>query len=168
MHTITLYDTTLRDGTQGEGVSLSLMDKIRITEKLSEFGMHYVEGGWPGSNPKDIAYFAEIKKFNLGKTKIAAFGSTRRAGKKVQADTQIAELLKADTPVVTIFGKSWKLHVEKILGISCDENLKMICDTVQYLKAAGRETFRAYPLRAQRHHWLWRHGAAIRKKATTY
>jgi 2-isopropylmalate synthase len=138
---VTLYDTTLRDGTQGEGISFSLLDKIRIAEKLGAFGMDYIEGGWPGSNPKDLAFFAEARKHDLGKAKLAAFGSTRRAGIKVADDPQIAQLLEAETPVVTIFGKSWKLQVEKVLAVPQEENLAMIRESVGYLKSRGREVF---------------------------
>lgn len=138
---VSLYDTTLRDGTQGEGISFSLIDKIRIAEKLGAFGMDYIEGGWPGSNPKDLAFFAEAKKHNLGGAKLAAFGSTRRAGIKASDDPQIAQLLEAETPVVTIFGKSWKLQVEKVLAVPHAENLAMISDSVAYLKSRGREVF---------------------------
>jgi 2-isopropylmalate synthase len=138
---VSLYDTTLRDGTQGEGISFSLIDKIRIAEKLGQFGMDYIEGGWPGSNPKDMAFFHEAKKHDLGSAKLAAFGSTRRAGIKAGDDPQIAQLLEADTPVVTIFGKSWKLQVEKVLGVAHAENLAMIADSVAYLKSHGREVF---------------------------
>lgn len=136
---VSLYDTTLRDGTQGEGISFSLIDKIRIAEKLASFGMDYIEGGWPGSNPKDLAFFAEAKKHDFGKCKIAAFGSTRRAGMAASEDPQIAQLLEAETPVVTIFGKSWKLQVEKVLAVPHEENRAMIRDSVSYLKSKGRE-----------------------------
>jgi 2-isopropylmalate synthase len=138
---VSLYDTTLRDGTQGEGIAFSLLDKIRIAEKLAAFGMDYIEGGWPGSNPKDLAFFAEARKHDLGKTKLAAFGSTRRAGIAASEDPQIAQLLEAGTPVVTIFGKSWKLQVDKVLGVPHAENLAMIRDSVAYLKSQGREVF---------------------------
>ena len=138
---VSLYDTTLRDGTQGEGISFSLLDKIRIAEKLAGFGMDYIEGGWPGSNPKDLAFFAEARDANLGKAKLAAFGSTRRAGIAAEKDPQIAQLLEAGTPVVTIFGKSWRLQVEKVLGVSPAENLAMIRESIAYLKSKGREVF---------------------------
>ena len=134
-----LYDTTLRDGTQGEGISFSLIDKLRIAEKLAAFGMHYIEGGWPGSNPKDLAFFAEAAKLDLGGAKLAAFGSTRRAGIAADKDPQIAQLLEAGTPVVTIFGKSWKLQVDKVLGVPHEENLAMIRESVAHLKSKGRE-----------------------------
>ena len=138
---VSLYDTTLRDGTQGEGISFSLLDKVRIAEKLAGFGMDYIEGGWPGSNPKDLAFFAEARKLDLGGAKLAAFGSTRRAGIDASDDPQIAQLLEAETPVVTIFGKSWKLQVDKVLGVPHAENLAMIGDSVSFLKSHGREVF---------------------------
>ena len=136
---LTLYDTTLRDGTQGEGINFSVLDKLRIAEKLDVFGMHYIEGGWPGSNPKDAAFFEAAKGRTFRRARLAAFGSTRRANLAVENDPQVAQLLAADTPVVTIFGKSWRLHVTDILGISPDENRRMIIDTVRHLKAHGRE-----------------------------
>ena len=136
---VALYDTTLRDGTQGEGISFSLLDKIRIARKLAAFGMDYIEGGWPGSNPKDLAFFAEARNHDFGTCRLAAFGSTRRAGVKASDDLQIARLLEAGTPVVTIFGKSWKLQVEKVLHVAHGENLAMIADSVAYLKSRGRE-----------------------------
>lgn len=136
---IYLYDTTLRDGSQAEGISFSLADKLRVTEKLDQFGIHYIEGGWPGSNPKDVSFFKEVRRLNLNQAKIAAFGSTRRPGKNVREEMNIVALLEAETPVVTIFGKSWSLHVEKVLGTTFDENLKMIEESVSYLKSHGRE-----------------------------
>jgi 2-isopropylmalate synthase len=136
---ISLYDTTLRDGTQGEGISFSVQDKIRIADKLTAFGIHYIEGGWPGSNPKDIAFFEEAKGRDWGHAKICAFGSTCRPNVSPAKDPQVLLLLQAATPVVTIVGKSWRLHVEQILGASLEENLRMIRDTVDYLKQAGRE-----------------------------
>lgn len=140
-HSVSLYDTTLRDGTQGEGISFSLLDKIRIVRKLADFGMDFIEGGWPGSNPKDLAFFTEARRHDLGGAKLAAFGSTRRAGVTAAKDPQITQLLEAETPIVTIFGKSWKLQVEKVLGVPHAENLKMIGDSVAYLKSSGREVF---------------------------
>ena len=136
---LTLYDTTLRDGTQGEGINFSVLDKLRIAEKLAAFGLHYIEGGWPGSNPKDAAFFDAAKKHPLGPAKLAAFGSTRRAHVPVGDDGQIAGLLAAATPVVTIFGKSWRLHVTEVLGIDPRENRAMITDSVRHLKQHGRE-----------------------------
>jgi 2-isopropylmalate synthase len=137
--TITIYDTTLRDGTQAEGISFSVQDKIRIAEKIAAFGIHYIEGGWPGSNPKDIAFFEEAKGRDWGHAKICAFGSTCRPNLSPAKDQQILLLLEASTPVVTIVGKSWRLHVEQILGVSIDENLRMIRESVDYLKSEGRE-----------------------------
>ena len=136
---LTLYDTTLRDGTQGEGINFSVLDKLRIAEKLAAFGMHYIEGGWPGSNPKDAAFFDAAKKHSFHRAKLAAFGSTRRAHVPVSEDAQIARLLEAATPVVTIFGKSWRLHVTEVLGIDPAENRAMIGDSVRHLKHHGRE-----------------------------
>ena len=136
---IIIYDTTLRDGTQGEGISFSVHDKIRIAEKLDAFGIHYIEGGWPGSNPKDIAFFEAAKKHRWDQAKICAFGSTCRANTEPGNDSQIALLIAAETPVVTIVGKSWKLHVEQILGVSIDENLRMIRESARYLKSKGKE-----------------------------
>ena len=135
----TLYDTTLRDGTQGEGINFSVLDKLRIAEKLDAFGMHYIEGGWPGSNPKDAAFFEAAKERRFRHARLAAFGSTRRANLAVANDPQVALLLAAQTPVVTIFGKSWFLHVTDVLGITPEENRRMITDTVRHLKANGRE-----------------------------
>ncbi|HIQ25470.1 MAG TPA: citramalate synthase [Persephonella sp.] len=129
-----IYDTTLRDGTQAEGVSVSVEDKLRITEKLDDFGIHYVEGGWPGSNPKDDKYFKEVKSLKLKNSKIAAFGSTRRVYTKIEEDPLIQNLIKAETPVITIFGKSWDLHVEIALKTSLEKNLEIVFDTVEYLK----------------------------------
>ena len=136
---VTIYDTTLRDGTQGEGFSLSGLDKIRLAERLDAFGVDYIEGGWPGSNPKDVEFFEEAKKLNLKHAKIAAFGSTRRADLAVEEDQQIKLLIDAETPVVTIFGKSWSLHVLEVIKTTLDENCAMIRDSVRYLKEAGRE-----------------------------
>jgi 2-isopropylmalate synthase len=136
---VRLYDTTLRDGTQGEGFQLSLLDKLRIAERLDAFGVDYIEGGWPGSNPKDVEFFQEAKKLKLGHAKLAAFGSTRRADTPVEEDPQVRLLLEAETPVVTIFGKSWELHVTEVLRTTPEENRAMIQDTVAYLKRHGRE-----------------------------
>src|SRR5256885_13614827 len=134
---VSIYDTTLRDGTQGEGISFSVHDKIRIAEKLDAFGIQYIEGGWPGSNPKDIAFFEAAKGHKWHQAKICAFGSTCRAQTAPANDSQIALLLTAETPVVTIVGKSWQFHVEQILGVSVEENLRMIRDSARYLKSKG-------------------------------
>src|ERR1700751_4937171 len=136
---IIIYDTTLRDGTQAEGISFSVHDKIRIAEKLDAFGIHYIEGGWPGSNPKDIAFFDAAKKRKWKTAKLCAFGSTCRANLRPEDDTQVGLLIKAETPIVTIVGKSWRFHVEEILGVTVEENLRMIRETVAYLKSVGRE-----------------------------
>ncbi|MFH1612161.1 MAG: citramalate synthase [bacterium] len=138
---VEIYDTTLRDGTQGEGISFSVEDKIRIALKLDSLGFHYIEGGWPGSNPKDVEFFKKIKKENLKNAKICAFGSTRRAKNKVNEDTNIKALIDAETPVVTIFGKSWLLHVKNVLNIDEKTNLDLILDSIQYLKSKVKEVF---------------------------
>ncbi len=134
MSLIKLYDTTLRDGTQGEDVSFLVADKIRIAQKLDELGVHYIEGGWPGSNPKDIAFFKDIKKVSLKQAKIAAFGSTRRAKTTPAKDNNIQTLIQAEPDVVTIFGKTWDFHVHEALRISLEENLELIHDSLVYLK----------------------------------
>jgi 2-isopropylmalate synthase len=135
---VEIYDTTLRDGSQGEGINFSVMDKLRIAEKLDAFGVHYIEGGWPGSNPKDIEFFAEAKRRRFKRARLAAFGATRRKGLSVQNDDQVRLLLEAETPVVTIVGKTWLLHVKEVLRASPDENLAMIGDTIRYLKDHGK------------------------------
>jgi 2-isopropylmalate synthase len=137
---VALYDTTLRDGTQGEGVSLSCDDKLRIARRLDEFGMDYIEGGWPGSNPKDMEFFERAQsELNLKHARIAAFGSTCKAGVDPKDDPQVQLLIQANTPVVTIFGKTWELHVREVLRTSMEENLRMIRATVQFLKEHGKE-----------------------------
>ena len=135
---VELYDTTLRDGSQGEGINFSVIDKLRIAEKLDAFGFHYIEGGWPGSNPKDIAFFAEAKRKKFKNARLAAFGATRRKGVRVETDEQVRLLLEAHTPVVTIVGKTWLLHVKEVLRATPDENLAMIADTVRFLKDHGK------------------------------
>jgi len=137
---IQLYDTTLRDGTQGEGISLSCDDKLRIARRLDEFGMRYIEGGWPGSNPKDMEFFERAQsELDLKQAKIAAFGSTCKAETDPAEDTQVQLLLDANTPVVTIFGKTWDLHVTEVLRTTLDENLRMIGETVRYLREHGKD-----------------------------
>ena len=136
---VTVLDTTLRDGTQREGISLSVPDKLRIAQKLDELGVAYIEGGWPGSNPKDIEFFRRIRDLDLRCARIAAFGSTRRAGVAVEEDANVRALLEAGTPTAVIVGKASRMHVIEILGTSLKENLRMIRDTVVYLKAAGQE-----------------------------
>tara|TARA_B100001057_G_scaffold186729_1_gene187513 strand:+ start:346 stop:1938 length:1593 start_codon:yes stop_codon:yes gene_type:complete len=136
---IKIYDTTLRDGTQGEGISFTVAGKLRIAEKLDQFGVDYIEGGWPGSNPRDMAFFKEAQKLELKHAKIAAFGSTRRASLKAKEDSQLKLLLDANTSIVTIFGKTWLLHVTEILRTTAEENLAMIEDSVRFLTENGRE-----------------------------
>lgn len=138
---VQLYDTTLRDGTQGTGISFSVQDKIRVAEKLDAFGIDYIEGGFPGSNPKDAEFFKEVRKRAWKHAKIAAFGATRRGKMKVEDDPQVRVLLDAETPAVTIVGKTWPLQVTEVLGVSLEENLAMIAETVAYLKKHGREVF---------------------------
>lgn len=136
---IKIYDTTLRDGTQGEGISFSVTDKLLITERLDQFGVDYIEGGFPGSNPRDIAYFAEAAKMKLRHARIAAFGSTRRAGVKASEDAQLQTLLASGVPVMTLVGKTWMLHVTEILRTTAEENLAMIEDSIRFLVSNGRE-----------------------------
>ncbi|HVU33608.1 MAG TPA: citramalate synthase [Opitutaceae bacterium] len=136
---IKIYDTTLRDGTQGEGISFSVTDKLLIAEKLDQFGVDYIEGGFPGSNPRDITFFQEARKLQLKHARLAAFGSTRRAGAKAEEDAQLRTLLDSGMPVLTIVGKTWTLHVTEILRTTREENLAMIEDSTRYLVAQGRE-----------------------------
>jgi 2-isopropylmalate synthase len=131
---VKIYDTTLRDGSQAEDISFSVEDKVRIARKLDELGIHYVEGGWPGSNPKDLQFFQEIKSVSLSRAKIAAFGSTCRAGTLPKNDTNIRALIDAGTKVVTIVGKSWDIHPLEALNITLDQNLEMIYSSIQFLK----------------------------------
>src|SRR5581483_8645626 len=133
------FDTTLRDGTQGESVSLSVDDKLLIAEKLDELGIDYVEGGWPGSNPKDKKFFEKAKHLRLKHARLTAFGATRFAKNPVEKDANVAALLAAGTPVVSIFGKSWDFHAHRALGVTEEENLDLISGTVAYLKQHGRE-----------------------------
>jgi 2-isopropylmalate synthase len=139
MEPILLYDTTLRDGTQGENINFSAEEKIRIAERLDAFGIHYIEGGWPGSNPRDMRFFELAKRLSLKNARLTAFGATRRPGITPAEDANLKALLASETPVVTVFGKSWQLHVEAVMGNTLGENLAMIGDTVRYLKAEGRE-----------------------------
>ena len=132
---IEIYDTTLRDGSQGEGVNFSIEDKCRVAEQLDEFGVDFIEGGWPGSNPRDLAFFERARGLKLTHARVAAFGSTRRHTLTCDDDPSIQSLLKAETPVVTIFGKSWLLHVKDALRLSPEANLEIIEDTVRYLAA---------------------------------
>jgi 2-isopropylmalate synthase len=135
---VEIYDTTLRDGSQGEGINFSAADKIRIAEKLDAFGIHYIEGGWPGSNPKDMEFFKQAAKRRWKNAKISAFSMTRRKGTPVEKDDLMRQILDAETPVVTIVGKTWLLHVTEVLRAKPEENLGMIGDTVRYLKDHGK------------------------------
>jgi 2-isopropylmalate synthase len=139
MQQLLLYDTTLRDGTQGEGISLSCNDKLKVAKKLDEFGVHYIEGGWPGSNPKDVEFFARQGELKLKHAKIAAFGSTRYKNTTCDEDANIQALVEANTPVVTLVGKSWDLHVTHVLETDPEENLEMISESVRYFKERGKE-----------------------------
>jgi 2-isopropylmalate synthase len=136
---IHLFDTTLRDGTQSEGLSLSVEDKLKIAKLLDGFGIHFIEGGYPGSNPKDVEFFRRAKTLGLKHAKLTAFGNTRKAGVRAEDDVHLRALVEADTPVVCIVGKSSTLHVTKVLETTLEENLAMIADTVSFLKKAGRE-----------------------------
>ncbi len=139
MKKVTIYDTTLRDGTQGEGIAFSLLDKVRVARRLDQFGVDYIEAGYPGSNPKDAAFFEETRNEKWKHAKVAVFGSTRRAGVTVSSDAQVRTLAEAGTPVVTIVGKSSRLHVEEVLRTTVEENRLMIRETVEFLKKAGKE-----------------------------
>ena len=136
---IELFDTTLRDGTQGEGVNISIHDKLLITKKLDEFGIDIIEGGWPGSNPKDEEYFQKVKDLKLKNAKICAFGSTARYPDKIESDNNLNKLIEAETPIVSIFGKTWRFHSEKTLGITDEQNEELIYKSVKYLVDNGRQ-----------------------------
>jgi 2-isopropylmalate synthase len=136
---ITLYDTTLRDGTQGRGICLTVQDKLRLTALLDEFGIHLIEGGWPGSNPKDIDYFRQVRRLPLKHARITAFGSTCRSTLKPEDDPNLRTLIEAETPVVTIFGKAWSRHVTHVLRTDLDNNIRLIKGSVGFAKQAGRE-----------------------------
>jgi 2-isopropylmalate synthase len=141
MKKIEIYDTTLRDGGQSEDVSWSIEDKLRIVERLDDFGVDYIEGGWPGANPKDTEFFTRVKKLKLKNAKMVAFGSTHRTSKKVYKDSNIKKLLAANTSVITIFGKTWDFHVKEALRVTNERNLELISNTVRYLKKKVQEVF---------------------------
>ena len=141
MMKIELYDTTLRDGAQSEGISFSVADKMKICEKLDMIGVHFIEGGWPGANPKDREFFKKAKKLLLKTSNMVAFGSTRRAGIKPEKDAILKGLLEAGTKYITIFGKSWDLHVKEVFKVDLEENLRMISESITYLKSKGRRVF---------------------------
>ncbi|HOL70445.1 MAG TPA: citramalate synthase, partial [Bryobacteraceae bacterium] len=136
---ISVLDTTLRDGTQGESISFTVEDKIAIALKLDELGIDYIEGGWPGSNPRDKEFFSRAKDLKLKHARLTAFGSTRFAKNRVDQDPNVKALLEAGTPTISIFGKTWDLHTRRALKISEEENLKLIFETVRYLKDHGKE-----------------------------
>ncbi|MCY4576046.1 MAG: citramalate synthase [Chloroflexi bacterium] len=136
---VILYDTTLRDGTQQEGISLTVKDKLDITTRLDDLGIHIIEGGWPFSNPKDEEYFRRVKGLNLKTARVAAFGSTRRAGIPAEQDGNLLALIASEAPIVTLVGKTWDLHVTEVLETSLEENVLMISDSISYLKSQGRE-----------------------------
>lgn len=135
---IELFDTTLRDGTQGEGINLSLQDKLLITQRLDSFGIDIIEGGWPGSNPKDEEYFRAVRKLKLSHSKICAFGSTARYPDKITQDNNLQQLLKAETPIISIFGKTWRFHSQKSLGLTDEQNEELIFKSVEFLVKEGR------------------------------
>jgi 2-isopropylmalate synthase len=137
---VVLYDTTLRDGTQREGLILSLADKIKVARRLDEFGFAYIEGGWPGSNPKDVDFFEAARSIKWKNARLAAFGMTRHRNNTAATDPSMVAIVAAGTPVVCIFGKSWLLHVREVLQATPEQNLEMIADSVAYPTAAGRET----------------------------
>ena len=139
MQPIQLYDTTLRDGTQGENINFSAEEKLKIAIKLDEIGIPYIEGGWPGSNPRDQRFFELARGVKFKQARLSAFGATRKPGLTVAKDANVAALIESHTPVVAIFGKSWDLHVEQIMENDLSENLAMINDTVAYLKSHDRE-----------------------------
>jgi 2-isopropylmalate synthase len=141
MARIRIYDTTLRDGSQGEGVSFSLQDKLQITRRLDDLGVDFIEGGYPLSNPKDFEYFREVQKLTLHHAQVAAFGMTRRKGARPQDDPSLKALLDCGARLVTLVGKTWNLHVRDVLGTTPEENLRMIADSVAHCKAAGRAVF---------------------------
>jgi len=139
MKKVFVYDSTLRDGAQAQGISFTVEDKLKIVERLDSLGVGYIEAGNPGSNPKDLDFFDRVKKINLANARLIAFGSTRRANIDVENDTNVRSLLKADTPAVAVFGKSWDFHVTDILKTTLDENLQMISDTIAFFKSRGKE-----------------------------
>lgn len=138
---VKLYDTTLRDGAQGEGISYSVTDKVRIAQELDKSGIHYIEGGWPGSNPKDMEFYLKMYKIRLKTSQLVAFGSTRKAHFKASHDSNLRAILKSRAKVITVFGKTWDLHVKEVLRTTPEENLSMIKDTVEFLVSKGLTVF---------------------------
>ncbi|MEE9399399.1 MAG: citramalate synthase, partial [Dehalococcoidales bacterium] len=141
MPSVQIYDTTLRDGAQREGISFSVVDKLHIAQKLDELGVHFIEGGWPGSNPKDVEFFNKARKLGLRNAKVTAFGSTRRPKTKAENDANLMALVNAGVKVITIVGKSSEQQVTQVLETTVDENLAMIADSIRYLKAKEYTVF---------------------------
>src|SRR5205809_4718368 len=141
MPRIQIYDTTLRDGSQGEGINFSLQDKLLITQRLDELGVDFIEGGYPLSNPKDSEYFQEVRQLPLKHARIAAFGMTRRKNVRPESDICLKALIDSQAELITLVGKTWDLHVREVLGTTLDENLRMIQDSVVFCKTQGREVF---------------------------
>src|SRR5689334_8557464 len=139
MSRVFVYDTTLRDGSQGEGVNFSLQDKLLLTARLDALGVDYIEGGYPLSNPKDAAYFREVRALDLRTAKVAAFGMTRRRDVAAEDDIGMRALVSAGAPVITIVGKTWDLHVTEVLGVSLDENVRMIADSIAFCASHAQE-----------------------------
>jgi 2-isopropylmalate synthase len=139
MEPILLYDTTLRDGTQGENITFSAEEKVKIAQRLDDIGVHYIEGGWPGSNPKDMRFFELAKQLTFKNARLAAFSCTRKPGGRAEGDEKVRAIMESGAPVATIFGKSWDLHVTQVIGTTLAENLEMIRDTVSHLRQRGRE-----------------------------
>ena len=138
---VQIYDTTLRDGAQAEGISFSVADKLKIARHLDEFGVDFIEGGWPGSNPKDEEFFELAQKHPWKHAQMTAFSMTCRAGVQAKDDANLQKIVAAKTPVVMLVGKAWDFHVERALRVSLDENLRMIEDSVRYVKSQGRRVF---------------------------
>src|SRR5260221_4881033 len=141
MGRIQIYDTTLRDGSQGEGINFSLHDKLLLTKRLDDLGVDFIEGGYPLSNPKDADYFREVRNLGLKHAKVAAFGMTRRKDTPPERDTCLKALLDSQAPLIAIVGKTWDMQVTEVINTSLDENLRMIGDSVAHCRSAGREVF---------------------------
>ena len=139
MRRIEIYDTTLRDGSQGEGVNFSLEDKLLMTERLDSLGFDYIEGGYPLSNDKDAQYFQRVGKLDISHAKVCAFGMTRRKGISADKDPGMRALVDSGAAIITIVGKTWDFHVTEVLAASLEENLEMIADSIEFLRRAGRE-----------------------------
>jgi len=141
MSRVYIYDTTLRDGAQQEGISFSVEDKLKIVKKLDELGVHFIEGGWPGSNPKDEEFFRRAREIKLENASLVAFGATRRPGVRPEADPNLQALVRAGTRIITLVGKSWDLHVTQVLETTLEENLRMVFESIAFLKSKGFRVF---------------------------